>query len=141
MPVVIDASFALALALEESASMEVRRLVDEWVTRGEELYAPSLMGYELAGVLRSKVHRHLVLEADARAALDLLLALPISLLQTADLHVLAFEIAGELGLSTSYDAHYLALAEVLQADLWTLDERFADRARARYPSVRTVQSP
>lgn len=141
MPVILDASFALALAIGEPRSTEVRRLLDEWMARGEELCAPSLFGYELAGVLRNKVHRGVLEESDARLALDLLLTLPIVLLHPTGLHMRAFEIACDLGLPTSYDAHYLALAEALDAEMWTLDEWFADRARLLHFRVRTVPSP
>lgn len=141
MPVTLDASFVLALAIDEPRSTEVRRLLDEWMARGEELCAPALFGYEVAGILRNKVHRGVLEESDARIALDLLLTLPIVLLHPTGLHMRAFEIAFDLGLPTSYVAHYLALAEALDAEMWTLDERFADRARLRHFRVRTVPSP
>ncbi len=49
-------------------------------------------------------------------------------IQDAKLHLVAFEFAGRLGLEAVYDAHYLALAELSSAELWTTDERLVNRA-------------
>ncbi|HNJ12110.1 MAG TPA: type II toxin-antitoxin system VapC family toxin, partial [Anaerolineales bacterium] len=46
-----------------------------------------------------------------------------------ELSLRALELAGKLGQSKAYDAFYLALAEKLVAEFWTLDERLANRCR------------
>jgi predicted nucleic acid-binding protein len=53
------------------------------------------------------------------AALDL----PIELFGGIGLHRRALELAQSLSLPATYDAHYLAVAEDLQAELWTADRR------------------
>ncbi|MCU0571091.1 MAG: type II toxin-antitoxin system VapC family toxin [Oculatellaceae cyanobacterium Prado106] len=46
--------------------------------------------------------------------------------------------AQELGLSATYDAHYLALTERLNAEFWTCDRRLFNTVQARLPWVHLV---
>ena len=138
--VVVDTSFVLALALPEKRSRQVTEAWEGWISAKEEIVAPSLLAYEIAGVLRNKVQRGLMSQVDARKALELLLALPIELLRPAGLHMLAFSAAEALSLPTAYDCHFLALAEQLGIDLWTLDEQFHRKASTRYAAVYTISS-
>ena len=48
--------------------------------------------------------------------------LPIKLFGDADLHIQAVQLASRYGLLATYDAHYLALADHLEAELWTAVE-------------------
>jgi predicted nucleic acid-binding protein len=64
-------------------------------------------------------------ESAARSALQAAMALPIQLHSEADLHEHAMLIAGRFSLPAAYDAHYLALAEMLTATFWTSDRKLA----------------
>lgn len=44
--------------------------------------------------------------------------------------------ADQLRQDAAYDAHYLALAETLNCDLWTADERFYRAASATFKFVK-----
>ena len=48
----------------------------------------------------------------------------IELHETANLHGRSLELASLLDQGPVYDAHYLVLAEALECELWTADERF-----------------
>ena len=50
------------------------------------------------------------------------------------------EIASELGQGAVYDSHYLALAELLNCELWTADERFYRATATNWPNVRWIGS-
>lgn len=65
--------------------------------------------------------------------LDGLLDSGIQFVEPAGLHRRAIELAGQLKHSAVYDAHYLALAEALESEMWTADERFY---RAAIPHFR-----
>ena len=60
----------------------------------------------------------------------------LELHQPPGLHVRALQLASQLKQNAAYDAHYLALAESFDCELWTADERFY---RATSPSVDNVR--
>ena len=56
--------------------------------------------------------------------------------ESPQLHLRALELARELQQPAVYDTHYLALAEILDCDLLTADERFFNSVKERNPRVR-----
>jgi hypothetical protein len=60
------------------------------------------------------------------------------LLEPLQLHSRALELAGRLGQGATHDSHYLALAETLECDLWTADQRFRRAAGASVTRVRSI---
>ncbi len=48
------------------------------------------------------------------------------------------EIASELTQGAVYDSHYLALAQILDCDLWTADEKFFKIARQAADNIRWI---
>jgi predicted nucleic acid-binding protein len=121
---VVDAS-VLAPALADSGD-DGRRLRSR--LRGETLAGPDLLSIEVASVLRLQSLRGLLTKIQADQALNDLLALPISLVQTRALLRRAWELAPNV---TPYDACYVALAEALQAPLLTADQRLASATGPR----------
>jgi predicted nucleic acid-binding protein len=75
----------------------------------------------------------------AAAALDAALDLGFAWCGDAELHRRALEIAGEYGLPAVHDAHYLALAERLDAELWTADRKLSQAVAATLPWIRLVE--
>ena len=61
---------------------------------------------------------------DAVRLLEYLLASGIELRDEPDLHARALQVASKLSQGAVYDAHYLALADILGCEYWTADERF-----------------
>jgi len=107
MGVVVDASLVAAIILPLPYSDQVARSIAIWQRAGQALLAPLLLEYEVAAVLRD-IH-----------------CLP----PTVRLHEQALRWAQRLGHSKTYDAHYLAVAEQEQVDLWTADRRLVNGAR------------
>lgn len=116
--VVIDASAMVALLADAGQA-------GGWVTtaiNGATLSAPELMPYEAANVLR---RRQVAGDLDATAATlahQDLLDLDVSLFPYRVMAGRAWQLRHNL---TSYDAAYVALAELLAAPLITLDSRIA----------------
>lgn len=109
---VVDAS-ALAF-LEPDGDAIVQAL------EGHELHAPTLVGYEIANVARTKVRRRPDSQPEIEAQLAALSRLDITLHDIDAAALLGAATAADL---TAYDAAYFWLARALGAELVTLDER------------------
>lgn len=135
--VVVDASVVLKLLLPQGLSEVVRRLWSRWIEHETEIAAPVLLAYEVVSVLRNKVFRgELGTEAGA-AAFAAFRAQEILLLHPEELEEAAWRLATQWKLPTAYDAAYLALAELMDYELWTADRRLATALR-KAPRVRLV---
>lgn len=62
----------------------------------------------------------------------------ISLLHPDGMEERTWELAKQGNLPTCYDAAYLALAELMEAELWTADRRFATALRKKARRVRLI---
>ncbi len=71
----------------------------------------------------------------ALTARDRLLAMPIHLPASAGLLQLGWELARRYDRPQAYDCFYLALAEILDTELWTADRRFYNAVTADEPRV------
>jgi predicted nucleic acid-binding protein len=102
--------------------------------RGETIAAPDLLRVEVVSVLRRQVAASLITPAQASAALDDLLDLPLSVFPTTQLLRRAWQLRDNL---TAYEACYVALAEALDCTLLTADTRLnnAPGTRCTFESV------
>ena len=94
------------------------------------LVAPWLMWSECTSALRSAVWRREIAAPTATAMLALLEQAPVKPRSHRMLRRRALQIASELGWGKTYDAEYVALAQLLDSRVVTLDARLrrgADR--------------
>jgi predicted nucleic acid-binding protein len=111
---VLDASAVIHLA---SASVKVRGT--------HKLLAPTLLRSQTLSAMHEAVQRGELPADVARERLTRIGRMPIRLLGDAVLRRRAWELADQLGWSSTYDAEYVALTQ-LQADaLITLDPKLA----------------
>ncbi len=94
------------------------------------------MPFEVANALHRRVLRGELNVGDSIRIMEWLLASRLKLHQPPDLHVRALQLASLLKQNATNNAHYLALAENADCELWTADERFY---RAASPSVDNVR--
>jgi predicted nucleic acid-binding protein len=136
--VVIDASLAVKWLVREVHSDKAYALARSWAR--EEVYpmAPYLMPVEVANALYRRVIREEVSLQEATSLLDALLSTGIELREPPSVHVKAMELAAELKQDAVHDAHYLALAEALNCELWTADERFYRAASSGHTQVKWI---
>jgi predicted nucleic acid-binding protein len=118
----VDASVVIRLVADPSDE-KVRALWEQWDGEVRELAAPTLLFYEVSNALFQYQRAGLMSASSVAVALEAALSLPVELYGGSDLHRLAVDMAQRFSLPALYDAHYLALAESLGAELWTADAR------------------
>lgn len=126
----------LALVLDEPHTETVTNLMDRWVAEGTELHAPLLAQYEVASALTRKRARGELSREETDEALAIIDALGVTWDSNPD-NASTVEIAVGLQRHSAYDAAYLALAERLGAEVWTLDGPLARNAGGRH-SVKLI---
>jgi predicted nucleic acid-binding protein len=114
--VVCDSSAVVAMLLDAGRD-------GEWATArltGAQLFAPTLLPFECANVMRRQELSGAVSSDQAIQAHADLLDLPVELWPYEMLANRVWELRSNL---TCYDASYVALAELLDASVVTLDRR------------------
>jgi predicted nucleic acid-binding protein len=135
---VVDASLVIRLVVGEAGESHQARW-EQWDAEGRRLAAPTLLYYEVANAL----YRYQKLDYISASAVELAfkaaLALPLELHGGPDLHWRALELATRFDLPAAYDAHYLALAELLVGEFWTADKGLARTVRQSLTWVHLVE--
>ena len=134
--VVVDASLAFKWLVSEENSDLAHSISRLWANNGIQAAAPYLMPVEVANALHRRVVRGELTVEDAVQLLEYLLASGIELRDEPSLHARALQISSRLRQGAVYDAHYLALADILGCEYWTADESFY---RAAVPAARNVR--
>jgi predicted nucleic acid-binding protein len=124
MAVVIDANLALALFLRLPYSEQAHRLMDRLLERRDVLWAPMLWEYECLSGFQRAVQLGAIRPQEAAEYMEDLLALQIErVVPDVATHRAALRWAARLGQGNALNAQYVALAERLQAELWSADQR------------------
>lgn len=113
--IVIDASSMTALLLDAEAG-------EHDLVSGSHLIAPTVLPYEVANVLRRLTLAGRLSAADADQAFDDFTALTVELWDWATVAARTWSLRANL---SSYDAAYVALAELVGVALVTRDARLA----------------
>jgi predicted nucleic acid-binding protein len=114
---VVDASALGAVAFGEPDAEAIAGQL-----AGEDLFAPSLVAYELASVARKKALARPEQREAIAWALEQVLTLDVQRIDVDQPAVLELALEAEI---TTYDAAYLWLARQLDASLVTLDAELA----------------
>lgn len=138
--VVADASLAVKWLVQEPDSEKAFALAHSWARSGLRPCAPYLMPVEVASALYRRVRQGELALRSAARLLDALADAGIELREPPGLHASAVALAAQLQLDMVYDAHYLALAEAIDCELWTADERFYSATNPQYKRVRWLRS-
>ena len=124
MSVVVDASFTARTLLPGPLQSECQAKLADWRERGVSICAPTLWLYEVTSLLSKAVRFGDLSVQRAESVLTLALDLDLTL-TTPDraLAEAAFHWTHRLNRGAAYDSFYVALAEGLNCELWTADER------------------
>ncbi|MCA1666314.1 MAG: type II toxin-antitoxin system VapC family toxin [Thermomicrobia bacterium] len=130
----VDAGLVVRrVAIPQDAAIQA--VWERWVTSNQRLIAPSLLRYEVTNALYQYQKAGALSVIAAQQALRAAFALPLRLIEDADLSSEALAMAGRFALPAAYDAHYLALAERLGATFVTTDQRLVNAVQAALPWV------
>jgi predicted nucleic acid-binding protein len=127
--VVVDASLAAKWLVNEIHTEKAYALARSWAEKGIQPVAPYLMPVEVANVLYRRALQGDISLETATSLLDGLMDAGIEYRQPQGIHHKAIDLAAQLQQDTIYDAHYLALAESLDCEFWTADQRFYKAAK------------
>lgn len=134
----LDASVLIRLVGPTAPADPIRGLWRQWADSRVTLHAPLLLRYEVVNALHRLRKAGKITARAAKGALARALDTPIVLHNDDRLHGRAFELAGDHALPASYDAQYLALAERLGTEFWTMDAKLHRAVGDRLPWVRLV---
>jgi predicted nucleic acid-binding protein len=134
--VVADSGLLLATVLEEPNTPKAEALLERWQAQDIQIAAPFLFRYEIVAVVRKYVYRNVMTPQEGIKARDKLLAQPVHFLMDDDLLRRAYELATQFNRPTAYDSQYLAVAEHLNCDFWTADERLFNALQGHLTWVR-----
>jgi predicted nucleic acid-binding protein len=130
---VVDASFAFRLIVPGPSQPSLNAMFDQWRRDGYEIYAPALWLYEMTSALSKVVRFGELVPAEGERALSLIERLGVRLIppDSAQLRS-AYQWTIRLNRGATYDGFYLALAEALQGELWTADQRLSHAVGASW---------
>ncbi|MEB3162540.1 MAG: type II toxin-antitoxin system VapC family toxin [Prochlorothrix sp.] len=124
MKIVLDANITLALVLSLPATPQAVQKVSDWQKQGYQFFVPTLWCYEVISALRKARVAGFLDAVAVKEAFDQLLGLPIEWVDpTPILMERSLYWAEILGQRVAYDGAYLAVAEAIEAEFWTLDHR------------------
>jgi predicted nucleic acid-binding protein len=136
--VVVESGVTIKWMIAEPHTAEARALRDYSLRQRIALIAPTLLGYEVASVLRRKTRDGEITDAAAKLALHDILRIVTLVPFDYALTERAIDITASTRQKAAYDAHYLALAEREGADFWTADQPFFTATHGQFPQVRWV---
>ena len=135
----LDASLVLTWLLPAQRSSGANTAYEELRDQRYALFAPPLLYVEVPSVLRAEVYfQHLSLE-EGKAAFSSFCGLAVESLNHDELHLRAWSLARDLNLTKVYDAQYLAAADLLDCELWTMDKRLINAVGGRFQRLRPIQ--
>lgn len=122
MAIVVDANLFVVLVNGDHRGEAVLNKFTDWIEQELTLHALTLTPYEVTNALTRGVVAEVFLKSELAQALEAIAQLPITYHSMRN-SARVIEIALSLKRQSAYDAAYLALAEELNAELWTLDGR------------------
>jgi predicted nucleic acid-binding protein len=127
-PIVVDASVAIAICIEEPGFEWALRILRQHGADGKTILVPSFFWLEILNVLITRYHQPPGLVLQSVVDLESFEITSVELDRPQLL--LTLDVMGRHGLS-GYDAAYLALAESAEGALLTFDHRLAAAAGPR----------
>jgi predicted nucleic acid-binding protein len=136
--IIVDASVATKWLFSEHHTDRALNLLATALSTKERIAAPPLLWIEMANILRQRVRQAGVTLDQALELFDRLQDMPVTRHAPSNLSRQALILADRYRLPAAYDAHYIAVAEMLGADFWTDDQRLLRDLAGRLAFVRWI---
>ena len=128
--ILIDSSIALRWLLPDPLSQTCWKLFSQIVETDKQITAPALWMYEMTSGLTKAVHFNILNPEDAQRGLLKVAELGVRIISPdEDQNRRAFDWTLRLNRVSAYDSYYLALAEILNCEFWTADNRLYKSGR------------
>ncbi len=124
--VVIDASVAIKWCVDENWTPEARQIINDYRDRKKDIATVTLMPYEVLNALRYSPESSIVELITVAESLEKLNLDQYNL--EGELAKKTLENAHRYGI-TVYDSSYLSLGEILDATVYTADEKLIRKAQ------------
>ena len=124
--VVVDAGVFLVMVVPHPYREQAKALWQKWIAEHRPMYAPYLWVAEVTSGLRRAVWEKVLTPDEAEGALIRMSALSLHYVPDPQLAQSALRWAGLLQQKRAYDAFYVALAEQINAELWSTDRRLVN---------------
>lgn len=138
---VVDSGLLIAsVMIDEPLTKLAKQRLAVWERERTHLNAPVFIRCEVVSFIRKAVYQKRLDEADANFPLQVLINYPLDLHMDAALLARVYQLASGFGMVRAYDAQYLALAERLDCEFWTIDEKLVNTVNAALPWVKFLGS-
>ena len=136
--VVVDTSIVVKWALNETDTPTALALLESWTKDEMVILAPAILAYEVTNAIYQRVRRSEMELHQAQQWIAKIFQTEIVFLFSQDpaLSLQAMSLAHTFNLPATYDAHYLALAESKNCDLWTADARLWNAVKGKIAWVK-----
>lgn len=135
-PICVDANLVVTLLTAEESPVHAHW--DQWMDEQRTIICPALLTFEVTNALHQQWRHNLLTTVTVEHLINTLSNLPLQVQTNPELHTRAAILAQQLSLGAAYDAHYVALAQLFGAELWTLDTRLHRRFSEITPVVHLV---
>jgi predicted nucleic acid-binding protein len=140
LSIVVDSNLLIRAATDRATAVAVRERFFRWRTEGQTLHAPWLFRYEVADALARYVSVGEQNTSEAASAwADIERSSKSITFHDISDGARVIAIAQTLRRQNAYDAAYIALAEELETDVWTLDGPLARNAAQTGLPVKLIE--
>lgn len=118
----LDSSVIIPYLVPEENSEKAETLIQNAILSSIRVVTPCFAWAEVGSVLLKKVRRGLLTAEESQACFEDFQQLPLEFIDHPHLRDKAWAIAPKHGLTTLYDAAFLACAAMFDAEFWTADQ-------------------
>ena len=139
----LDSSVLVKLLVTEEDSHRAHALLQTALVGDLPVIAPTFAWTEVGSILRKKVRQGLISNEEAQAAWEDFVSLPLRFENSTEIMERSWDIAGEQGLPTLYDAAFLATVEMSPrgwGEFWTADRVLLRKLEDKKSYVRDLST-